>query len=152
LLRITADFGILLQDKNVARIQTESGQWIPATYKTGRYKEWQERNKTDADEEEQSEEDEEEKQPEKRTRVVPSSCSTSLDPIALILRRHFYFAGLISHPCTHWGRHNLKLEMKRKQLKLRSAEEIVSKRIEHEKKVRRSKQKGKKKKGKKGKK
>ena len=26
-------------------IKTESGQWIPATYKSGRYKAWQEKNR-----------------------------------------------------------------------------------------------------------
>lgn len=34
-----------VQDPRAGKIRTESGIWIPKTYKTGRYDEWKEKNK-----------------------------------------------------------------------------------------------------------
>lgn len=34
-----------VQDPRSGKIRTESGIWIPATYKTGRYADWKEKNK-----------------------------------------------------------------------------------------------------------
>ncbi|GAB0096160.1 ATP-dependent RNA helicase [Sergentomyia squamirostris] len=45
-----------VQDPREGKIRTESGVWIPATYKTNRYEEWKERTKID---ESQREDDEE---------------------------------------------------------------------------------------------
>lgn len=39
----------------MGKIKTESGVWIPATYKSNRYEQWKEKNKTDYLEEEQDE-------------------------------------------------------------------------------------------------
>jgi DBP10CT (NUC160) domain len=40
----------------VKKIKTESGVWIPATYKTGKYKQWKDRSKADDQEDEDGEE------------------------------------------------------------------------------------------------
>lgn len=45
-------------NSKVGKIKGESGTWISATYKSGRYKAWMERNK--ADDQESGSEDEEE--------------------------------------------------------------------------------------------
>lgn len=39
------------------KIRTESGVWIPATYKTNRYNTWKEKNKINEDNEDDSEEE-----------------------------------------------------------------------------------------------
>lgn len=36
---------VSVQDPRAGKIRTESGIWIPKTYKTGRYDEWKEKNK-----------------------------------------------------------------------------------------------------------
>lgn len=36
---------VAVQDPRAGKIRTESGIWIPATYKTGRYDDWKEKNK-----------------------------------------------------------------------------------------------------------
>lgn len=35
----------MLKDPKAAKIRTESGKWIPATYKSNRYNEWKEKTK-----------------------------------------------------------------------------------------------------------
>lgn len=44
-------------DSKVGKIKSESGAWIPATYKSGRYKNWVERNKGGVDQEDSDLED-----------------------------------------------------------------------------------------------
>ncbi|XP_071451476.1 ATP-dependent RNA helicase DDX54 [Hetaerina americana] len=44
------------QENKVKKIKTESGVWIPATYKSGRYNEWKEKSKVDDDEEDDEDE------------------------------------------------------------------------------------------------
>lgn len=38
------------------KIKTESGIWIPATYKTGKYKQWKDRSKADEQEDDDGDE------------------------------------------------------------------------------------------------
>lgn len=46
------------QDPKAKKIRTESGVWIPATYKTNRYNVWKEKNKIDENESEDDSEEE----------------------------------------------------------------------------------------------
>lgn len=46
----------LFKDSKVGKIRTESGVWIPATYKSNRYAQWKERTKV-ADNDQESEEE-----------------------------------------------------------------------------------------------
>ncbi|KAK7603245.1 hypothetical protein V9T40_003244 [Parthenolecanium corni] len=66
-------------------IRSESGQWIPASMKSGRYEKWQERTK--ARQTEESDDDDESNKP------APSSMRLN----------------------THWSRHNLKVSQKQQK-------------------------------------
>lgn len=49
-------------------IKTESGQWIPSTYKSGRYKEWQEKNKVQEQMDDDNSDQEDEVEAEQKTK------------------------------------------------------------------------------------
>lgn len=52
-------FSILYQqDPKAKKIRTESGVWIPATYKTNRYNEWKQKSKIDENDSEDDSEEE----------------------------------------------------------------------------------------------
>lgn len=74
----------LLQDHRAGKIRTESGLWIPATYKTNRYSEWKEKTKIDDQVNHDGEDEADQKKPLKR------------------------------QPHTHWARHNMKLDLKQR--------------------------------------
>lgn len=103
-------------DIKVNKIRSESGAWIPATYKSGRYKSWVESNKPNADSDASDQE------------------GTTGGPV-------------INPPKTKWAQHNDKMEQKQKQkfLGLKTADQIVNKRLLKEKKKRRNARKPKKK-------
>ncbi|KAG7208122.1 hypothetical protein KM043_009693 [Ampulex compressa] len=83
-------------DKNVGKIRTESGVWIPATYKTNRYSAWKEKSKVGALEDDSD--DEESPQMQK----------------------------LHTTANTHWARHNQKAKEKVKtKRELKKPEEIL---------------------------
>lgn len=85
------------RDPKAKKIRTESGVWIPATYKTNRYNVWKEKRKID---ENDSEEDSEEE---------PSQ-TTNLRTTAN----------------THWARHNQKLKDKIKvKSELKKPEQVL---------------------------
>ncbi|KAJ8919065.1 hypothetical protein NQ315_016972 [Exocentrus adspersus] len=46
---------VVAPDARVGKIKTESGQWIPATYKSNRYAQWKEKTKVEHDEEDDEE-------------------------------------------------------------------------------------------------
>lgn len=46
------------QDPKAKKIRTESGVWIPATYKTNRYNMWKEKSKVDENDSESDNEEE----------------------------------------------------------------------------------------------
>lgn len=94
-------------DKKVTMVRTESGQKIPATYKSGRYKKWVEKNKIEEQMEDASEEEEED-------------LDRKLRPIT-------------QHPPTHWGRHNAKLERQKRDVLLKPKEHILKKRLKKDK-------------------
>ncbi|XP_034257022.1 ATP-dependent RNA helicase DDX54 [Thrips palmi] len=91
-------------EKKVTMIKTEAGQWIPSTFKSGRYQNWQEKNKVE-DKADSSDEEGEEIQ--RKTKSI--------------------------HPNTHWGRHNQKLERKKRDKALQNRDQIVKKRLRKEK-------------------
>jgi len=51
-------FYIVSQDPKTKKIRTESGVWIPATYKTNRYNMWKEKSKIDENDSEDDNEEE----------------------------------------------------------------------------------------------
>ena len=48
---------VFLKERKVNKIRTESGVWIPASYKSNRYSTWKEKSKIDATNDDNSEEE-----------------------------------------------------------------------------------------------
>ncbi|XP_001600622.1 ATP-dependent RNA helicase DDX54 [Nasonia vitripennis] len=104
-------------NSKTGKIRTESGVWIPATYKTKRYSQWKEKNKVDASR--QDDDDDEEISP--QIQKLQTSANT------------------------HWARHNQKLQQKLKaKNELKRPEQILKAREILERKKQRN---GRKKKG-----
>ncbi|XP_035725205.1 ATP-dependent RNA helicase DDX54-like [Vespa mandarinia] len=102
-------------DPKAGKIRTESGAWIPATYKTNRYTQWKEKSKVDAMADEDSEEE------------------------SLQLQK------LQTNVNTHWARHNQKIKEKVKaKSELRRPEQILKARKLLERKKQRNGRKGRK--------
>nr|CAI5860206.1 unnamed protein product [Callosobruchus analis] len=110
---------VAVPDARIGKIKTESGAWIPATYKSNRYAEWKEKTKID---QEQADDNEEEEAQSKQN--IPRG------------KAH-----------THWARHNEKMKQKQRKTELKSKDQILKARLIAEKKQQRQK-KGKKGKGK----
>ncbi|XP_025833848.1 ATP-dependent RNA helicase DDX54 [Agrilus planipennis] len=96
------------------KIKTESGAWIPSSYKSDRYAQWKEKTKA-AEQEEDSEDDEQKKQINKFKNIK-----------------------------THWARHNEKVMTKQRKSELKTTEQILKARKIAEKKKMRQKKKFKK--------
>ncbi|XP_012231661.1 ATP-dependent RNA helicase DDX54 [Linepithema humile] len=98
------------KDPKAKKIRTESGVWIPATYKTNRYSMWKEKSKINED---VSEDDSEEESPQMQNLRTAAN--------------------------THWARHNQKLkekvktknELKRPEQILKARKLLESKRRRH---------------------
>lgn len=102
-------------DPKAGKIRTESGAWIPATYKTNRYTQWKEKSKVDA----MADEDSEEESPQLQK--------------------------LQTNVNTHWARHNQKIKEKVKaKSELKRPEQILKARKLLERKKRRNGRKGRK--------
>lgn len=99
----------------MGKIKTESGVWIPATYKSTRYAQWKERTKVT----EQNESDEEK-----------STVQNKRKPVF--------------KPNTHWARHNEKMKLKQKRSELKTTDQIFKARNLAEKKKQKQKKRGKK--------
>lgn len=136
---------LLLQDKKVTMIKTESGQWIPSTYKSGRYKEWQEKNKVQEQMDDDNSDQEDEAEAEKNKRKpqtykfflsINSNHMTSFWKIF-----PSFYTALNAHPNTHWGRHNQKVERKKRDVQLKPKDQILKKRLQREKEQKRIKMK-----------
>ncbi|XP_049949021.1 ATP-dependent RNA helicase DDX54 [Schistocerca serialis cubense] len=96
------------QGTKAGKIRTESGAWIPATYKSNRYSQWKERSKISQQDEQDDDTDEDSKnRPTKGLKAVPS---------------------------THWGRHNMKVQEKMRRSELKKPEQILKARMLQEKK------------------
>lgn len=94
------------------KIRTEHGVWIAASYKTGRYDKWKDRTKVDE---------------QKSRQQQDSDASDGEEPVAVQQN---------SHPHTHWGRHNAKLDQRKMgDLGLKSADQIVKQRMQKETKL-----------------
>lgn len=78
-----------VDDPRAGKIRTEHGVWIAASYKTDRYAKWKERTKIEEKLEAQVDSDDED---------VDKPSFTSRN----------------NHPHTHWGRHNAKVDMKKR--------------------------------------
>ncbi|XP_075238579.1 ATP-dependent RNA helicase DDX54 isoform X2 [Lycorma delicatula] len=94
------------------KIKSESGAWIPASFRSGRYDQWVAKTKADADEESEQSDDEN------------SRAKTAQRPT----------------PHTHWGHHNAKMNAKVKS-DLKRPEQILKARKMQEKKKRMSQRK-----------
>ncbi|EZA51658.1 hypothetical protein DMN91_003618 [Ooceraea biroi] len=106
---------VTVENAKAKKIRTESGVWIPATYKTNRYNTWKEKSKINEMNEDDSEEEESSQMPKLRTAAN-----------------------------THWARHNQKLMDKVKvRSELKRPEQILKARKLLERRRRRSDRKGK---------
>ncbi|KAL3283589.1 hypothetical protein HHI36_006727 [Cryptolaemus montrouzieri] len=88
-----------VESKKAGKIRTESGKWIPATYKSDRYTQWKEKSKIDEDNNDYSQEE----------------------------NNNEKFGGPIQkrQPHTHWAKHNEKVRKKQVKSELKSADEIL---------------------------
>lgn len=102
---------VAVPNAKAGKIRTESGVWIPASYKSNRYAEWKEKSKI---QEEDDSEDEKE---------------------ATQKRRNMSRA-----PNTHWARHNEKLHNKQRKSELKNTDQILKMRkLKEKKKARQNK-------------
>ncbi|KAJ8934981.1 hypothetical protein NQ318_014148 [Aromia moschata] len=102
---------VAVPDARIGKIKTESGVWIPATYKSNRYNEWKEKTKAT-----QSNEDDDDEEEISTQKGNPRS-----------------------KPNTHWARHNEKVKLKQRKSELKSTDQIVKARIIAERKKQRQK-------------
>ncbi|XP_045465742.1 ATP-dependent RNA helicase DDX54 [Harmonia axyridis] len=86
-----------VESKTAGKIRTESGAWIPKTYKSDRYSQWKEKTKADENNDYEDEED--------------GNQSFNKGPSA----------GLR----THWARHNEKVKQKQRKSELKTTDEIL---------------------------
>lgn len=96
---------VVVQDPRAGKIKTESGAWIPASFKTGRYTEWKEKSKIE----------------EQLQREADSEDDT-FKPLSHEKR----------YPVGRHARHNAKVEAKKRigsDKELRNPEQIVKRRI-----------------------
>ncbi|XP_030767680.1 ATP-dependent RNA helicase DDX54 [Sitophilus oryzae] len=110
---------VTVENPRKGKIKTESGIWIPATYKSNRYVQWKERTKIDT--ENADDENDEDNTPQKINK---------------------------SRPFTHWARHNEKMKEKQKQSDMKSTQQILKAREIAQRKKFRQKKRGSKNKGK----
>lgn len=90
-----------VEDPRAGKIRTEHGAWIPASYKTDRYAKWKERTKIEDRLENDAESDEDTLKPQ-----------------------------IKNHPHTHWGRHNAKVEAKKRlDPELKNREQLFKQRM-----------------------
>lgn len=83
-------------EQNVRKIRTESGVWIPASYKSNRYSTWKEKSKVDVTNDDNSEEE-----------------SSQIQKLKTIAN-------------THWARHNQKIKEKiKRNNELKRPEQIL---------------------------
>lgn len=98
---------VSVQDPRANKIRTESGAWIPASFKTGRYNEWKEKSKIE----------------EQMQRENADSDDDNFKPLSHAQR----------YPVGRHARHNAKLELKKRitgdDKELRRPEQIVKSRM-----------------------
>ncbi|EDV95506.1 GH15746 [Drosophila grimshawi] len=98
---------VSVQDPHANKIRTESGAWIPASFKTGRYSVWKEKSKIE----------------EQLQRENAGSADDNLQPLSHVQR----------YPVGRHARHNAKLELMKRisgnDKELRKPEQIVKSRM-----------------------
>lgn len=113
-----------VQDPRIGKIRTESGIWIPATYKTGRYADWKEKTKIEEQVHKEFEDDE--------------NCKfgmTDANSMEILIYSCCFFpvTQAQQHPPTRWGRHMAKQELKKRlssnDKELKNPEQIVRQRL-----------------------
>lgn len=111
-----------VQDPRAGKIRTESGIWIPATYKTGRYADWKQKTKIEEQVHKEFEDDE--------------NCKHRLDHRSFDILSNFCLLPVTqaqTHPSTRWGRHMAKQELKKRlsstDKELKNPEQIVRQRL-----------------------
>lgn len=97
---------VSVQDPRIGKIRTESGAWIPASFKTGRYNEWKEKSKI-----------------EEQLQREAASDDDSFKPLSHEKR----------YPVSRHARHNAKVEAKKRMgvgdKEIRNPEQIVKARM-----------------------
>lgn len=98
---------VSVQDPRANKIRTESGAWIPASFKTGRYTEWKEKSKIE----------------DQLQRENADSDDDKFKPLSHAQR----------YPVSRHARHNVKLELKKRlsgnDKEIRRPEQIVKSRM-----------------------
>ncbi|KAH8315761.1 hypothetical protein KR067_000904 [Drosophila pandora] len=98
---------VSVQDPRANKIRTESGAWIPASFKTGRYTEWKEKSKIE----------------DQLQRENAGSDDDNFKPLSHAQR----------YPVSRHARHNVKLELKKRltgnDKEMRRPEQIVKSRM-----------------------
>ncbi|XP_050313208.1 ATP-dependent RNA helicase DDX54 [Anthonomus grandis grandis] len=113
---------VAVEDPRKGKIKTESGVWIPATYKSNRYAQWKERTKTSQTTQEEDDDNDSQQQNFNKPKRY-----------------------------THWAKHNEKVKQKQKTSEMKSMDQILKAREIAEKRKQKLKRKSKSK-GRKGKK
>ncbi|KAH1029038.1 ATP-dependent RNA helicase DDX54 [Dendroctonus ponderosae] len=98
-----------VENPRKGKIKTESGAWIPATYKSDRYAQWKEKTKTGANDDDYGDEG-----------SAPQDVNGP--------RRH-----------THWAKHNEKEKLKKRSSDMKSMDQILKAREIAERKKRKQK-------------
>ncbi|CAG9822479.1 unnamed protein product [Phaedon cochleariae] len=102
---------VAVPNSKVGKIRTESGAWIPATYKSNRYAEWKEKTKAGQADDDDGD-DEEGARPKRES---------------------------VGKPNTHWARYNEKVKMKQRKSEMKTSDQIVKARMIAERKKQKSK-------------
>ncbi|CAH0552710.1 unnamed protein product [Brassicogethes aeneus] len=102
---------VAVENPRLGKIKTESGAWIPATYKSNRYAQWKEKTKIDQDRDD-DDDDEGDKQMQREPKGRPN---------------------------THWAKHNEKVKLKQKRSEMKTTDQILKARQIDEKKKRKQK-------------
>lgn len=120
---------VAVENPKNGKIRTESGIWIPATYKTGRYADWKEKTKT----EDMIHQDMGLEGIVSYWKNVPTFYTQTY-----ICFAHF-FPQIVPKrdddmPTTHWKRHNLKMDLKKRMQsgeggEIKAPEQIVRERL-----------------------
>lgn len=112
-------------DPRAGKIRTESGIWIPATYKTGRYADWKEKTKIEEQVHKEFEDDDNGKISDHISRVNSFLLKFQISLLVAQAQQ--------THPSTRWGRHMAKQELKKRlssnDRELKNPEQIVRQRL-----------------------
>lgn len=119
----------LFQNSKVGKIRTESGVWIPASYKGNKYAQWKQRTKTEENDNNDNMDEEQQgpafKNGESNRLLVKDNVFKRFVSVLATLR---------TNANTHWANHNKKVLLKRKRSEMKSTDQIFKAREIAEKK------------------